>query len=120
MKHPFDRVTLDMFGQFFGTHARKMARRTDPDTSRKAAEKVDSATLERMVYEIISRYPDGCISDDVLAALPRHGVQTVTPRYAGLLKKGYIEDTGERRMGKLGRFQRVMKAKIIEGKSWKK
>jgi hypothetical protein len=101
---------LDLFENFFGTRSRKMARRTDPDTSKKAAEKVDSATLERMVYEVIARFPKGCISDDVIRALPNYGVQTLSPRYAPLIKKGFIVDTGERRVGKAGKQQRVMKA----------
>jgi len=110
MKHPHDTFTLDLFGNFFGTLSRKMVRRKDPDTSKKAAEKVDSATLERMVYEVIASFPKGCISDDVIRALPSHGVQTLSPRYAPLIKKGFIVDTGERRVGKSGKQQRVMKA----------
>jgi len=120
MKHPFDKLTLDMFGSFFGTSSHKMVRRKDPDTSRKAAKQVDSASLERMVYEAIRLHPNGCISDDVCAAIPGHGVQTVSPRYAQLLRKGFIEDTGERRLGKLGRWQRVMRVITIDGeKKWK-
>lgn len=110
MKHPHDIFTMDLFGNFFGTLSSKMARKKDPDTSKKAAEKVDSATLERMVYEVIARHPNGCISDDVIRALPGYGVQTLSPRYAPLLKKGFIVDTGERRVAKSGVKQRVMKA----------
>jgi hypothetical protein len=109
MKSPYDIFTQDLFGYFFGTSKQKMARRKDPDTSHKAAEKVDSASLERMVYEVIAQFPDGCISDDVVMALPGYGVQTLTPRFSPLLKKGFIVDTGERRVGKAGKQQRVMK-----------
>ena len=38
------------------------------------------------------------------------GVQTITPRYAKLIEKGFIEDTGERRKGLSGRGQRVMRS----------
>jgi hypothetical protein len=99
----------DMFEPAFGTSAKEMRRRTDPDTSHEAAEKVNSTRLEQMVYEVIARHSDGCISDDIVKALPGHGVQTISPRYAPLIRKGFIEDTGERRQGNNGRQQRVLR-----------
>lgn len=100
----------DLFEPAFGTPAREMRRRTDPDTSHAAAEKINSTRLEQLVYEVIARHPNGCISDDVVKALPGHGVQTLSPRYAPLIRKGFIEDTGERRQGSTGRQQRVLRA----------
>jgi hypothetical protein len=44
--------------------------------------------------------------------IPEHGVQTISPRYAKLIKKGFIEDTGEQRKGAAGRMQRVMRRKV--------
>ena len=85
-------------------------RNTDPDTSHEAAEKLNLTQLEDTVLSAIQQFPNGCISDDVLKTLPTWGVETITPRYAGLLRKGHIIDTGERRKGKSGRSQRVMKA----------
>ena len=110
VKNDQDSKTLDLFGQQpFGTHPKEMARSTDPDTSQEAAEKIDAARLEQMVYEVICRYPEGCTSDQVMRHFPNHGVQTISPRFAPLIRKGFIYDTGERREGSLGRKQRVLK-----------
>jgi len=99
----------DTFNRLFGSEPKMMVRSTDPDTSMDAAEKVDSTRLEQMVYEAIAKYPNGCISDEVQTHFPNHGVQTISPRYAPLIRKGFIEDTGERRVGLSGRSQRVLK-----------
>ena len=100
----------ESINRFFGTEPFKMVRKEDPDTSKDAAEKVDSTKLEQLVYEAIAKYPDGCIADDVMTHFPSHGIQTISPRYAPLIRKGFIEDTGERRKSSTGRSQRVMKA----------
>lgn len=97
------------FENLFGTPAREMVRTTDPDTSVEAAHSVDSTQLEAMVYEVISKYPNGCTSDEVMRHFPSHGVQTISPRFAPLMRKGFIYDTGERRKASSGRSQRVMK-----------
>ena len=86
------------------------ARGSDPDTSHAAANTIDTTELERIVYEVIKQFPNGCIGDDVVRMLPQFGVQTVSPRYAPLMRKGWIIDTGERRRARSGRSQRVMKA----------
>lgn len=110
MQKDQDNKTFDLFAApSFGTNAREMARNTDPDTSHEAAEKVDAARLERMVYEVICMYPSGCTSDQIMRHFPNHGVQTISPRYAPLLRKGFVYDTGDRRLGSLGRPQRVLK-----------
>jgi hypothetical protein len=95
--------------KFFGTPAFKLARKENPDTSKDAAERVDSTKLEQLVYEVIAKYPNGCIADDVMTHFPNHGIQTISPRYAPLIRKGFIEDTGERRKSSTGRSQRVMR-----------
>jgi len=95
--------------RFFGSEPKTMVRTTDPDTSMNAAEKVDSTKLEQQVYEVIAKYPDGCISEEVMTHFPNHGVQTISPRFAPLIRKGFIEDTGERRRASTGHTQRVMK-----------
>jgi len=86
------------------------ARNTDPETSHEAAESLDTTELERIVYEVIKMFPNGCIGDDVVRMLPQFGIQTISPRYALLLRKGWIVDTGEKRKARSGRSQRVMKA----------
>jgi len=95
--------------RFFGSYPKTMVRTTDPDTSINAAEKVDSTKLEQQVYEVIAKYPDGCIAEEVMSHFPNHGIQTISPRYAPLIRKGFIEDTGERRRASTGHSQRVMK-----------
>lgn len=94
----------------FGTDARKLARRDGPDTSVDAAERVATSFLESLVYQKIGEYgAGGCISDQVLASFSHLPYSSITARYSALLDKGYIEDTGERRIGKSGRRQRVMR-----------
>ncbi len=95
--------------RFFGTPAFKLVRKEDPVTSHQAAQGVDSAKIENMVYEAIKGFPDGCISDDLLAMFPQYPYSSITARYRSLLNKGYIEITGTR-TGKTGRNQRIMKA----------
>ena len=104
----FDNMKKSM-DKFFGTPAFKLARKEDPVTSHEAAQAVDSTKLEQIVYEAIKGFPDGCISDEVLEALPEHRYSSITPRYRALLDKGFIEITGTKE-GRSGRKQRVMKA----------
>jgi hypothetical protein len=107
----------DIFGsmkesmeRFFGTPAFKLARRQDPVTSHQAAQAVDTPKLERMVYEAIKSFPDGCISDEILQMYPQYPYSSITARYRALLDKGLIEVSGVKR-GRFGRNQRVMKVK---------
>ena len=104
----FDNMN-ETVGRFFGTPAFKLARREDPVTSHQAAQAVDTTKLERIVYEAIQSFPEGCISDEVLEALPDHRYSSITPRYKALLQKGFIEITGTKE-GRSGKKQRVMKA----------
>jgi len=107
----------DIFGnmkqsmeRFFGTAPFKLVRNQDPTTSHEAANLVDTTKLERMVYEAIKGFPDGCISDEILEMYPNYPYSSITARYRALLDKDLIEVTGVKR-GRFGRNQRVMKAK---------
>jgi len=107
----------DIFGnmkqsmeRFFGTAPFKLVRNQYPTTSHEAAQGVDTTKLERMVYEAIKGFPDGCISDEILEMYPNYPYSSITARYRALLDKDLIEVTGVKR-GKFGRNQRVMKAK---------
>ena len=104
----FDNMKQSM-ERFFGTPAFKLARREDPTTSHQAAQGVDTTKLERIVYEAIQSFPEGCISDEVLEALPDHRYSSITPRYKALLQKGFIEITGTKD-GRSGKKQRLMRA----------
>jgi hypothetical protein len=101
--------TYDLFERIFGTHPKKLVRTDDPDTSHAAANSVDTSQLESMVYEVISKYPDGCIADDVERELAHLRSHSITPRFKPLMRKGFIFDTGERRIASSGRSQRVVK-----------
>ena len=92
---------------FFGTPAKSRSR--DASTSHAAGEKVDTARLEGLVYEAIKKYPDGCIMDDVIASLPQIREHSIQPRFAPLMRKGFVVDTGEKREGKSGRLQRIVR-----------
>ena len=107
----------DIFGnmkqsmeRFFGTPAFKLVRKEDPVTSHEAAQVVDTTKLERLVYEAIKGFPEGCISDQVLELFPQYPYSSITARYKSLLDKGFIEITGVK-VGRSGRKQRVMQAK---------
>lgn len=113
MKTESDNLTMDLFERpVFGTSPRKLVRRQDPDTSHQAAVSIDSKGLEQMVFNAIKSHGDlGCISDQILQQFNHLPYSSVTARYRALLDKGLIEDTGERRSGRSGKPQRVMKAK---------
>ena len=108
MRDLFDNMN-ETVNRFFGTEAFKLVRREDPTTSHEAAQVVDTTKLERIVYEAIQSFPEGCISDEVLEALPDHRYSSITPRYKALLQKGFIEITGTKD-GRSGKKQRLMKA----------
>jgi hypothetical protein len=76
-----------------------LARSTDPETSHEAAHSIDTNAMESVVYDVIRMFPNGCIGDDVVRMLPQYGIQTISPRYAPLI-----------RQARSGRSQRVMKA----------
>ena len=108
MRELFDNMK-DSMDRFFGTEPFKLVRNQDPTTSHQAAQTVDTTKLERIVYEAIQSFPEGCISDQVLEALPNYRYSSITPRYKALLQKGFIEITGTKD-GRSGKKQRVMRA----------
>ena len=108
MRDLFDNMN-ETVNRFFGTEAFRLVRKEDPITSHEAAQGVDTTKLEQIVYEAIKGFPNGCISDEVLEALPDYRYSSVTPRYRALLDKGFIEITGTKD-GRSGKKQRVMKA----------
>ena len=108
MKDLFDNMK-DSMDRFFGTEPFKLVRKEDPITSHEAAQGVDTTKLEQIVYEAIKGFPNGCISDEVLEALPDYRYSSITPRYRALLDKGCIEITGTKD-GRSGKKQRLMRA----------
>jgi hypothetical protein len=108
---------MDLFNMMglpaFGTIPKFLVRKDAIDTSKEASVSVDTKTIEKLVWEVIRSHPDGCISDEVLAELNHLPYSSVTARYQGLLRKKLIIDTGDRRNGRSGKPQRVMKAVYI-------
>jgi len=98
-----------MFDNIFGTIPKFLIRKEAPETSVVSGTTVDTKTLEEIVYEVIRSHPEGCISDEVLADLHNMPYGSVTGRYAALKRKGLIVTTDEKRLGKAGKPQFVMK-----------
>ena len=81
------------------------------DTSIEAAESIDITRLEQMILADIELSGVwGMTQDDLLTMHPRLSYSSVTSRPAALKRKGLIFDSGERRLGKSGRRQAVLKA----------
>ena len=94
------------------TEAFKLVRRGDPETSHEAAEMLDVTAMERVVYEAIKTFGHaGCISDEVIDALPGYRYSTVTARYKQLKEKGWVIVDGRKMKASSGRFQQIMWAK---------
>jgi hypothetical protein len=94
-----------------GTDPHKLTRREDPATSHAAGQRVNTTKLEQVVLDAIRGFGvRGCISDDVLRALPTLRYNSVTPRYAALIEKGYVVRTWATRKGESTNAQHVMVA----------
>ena len=92
----------------FTTDPKTLHRADGPDTSKAAAYSVDTNKMETIVLNaIISFGSDGCISDDVKAALPEYGY-SVTCRYKALKEKGLVKVDNRTQKGKSGRQQHTM------------
>ena len=83
-------------------------RATDPDTAVEAAYSVHVAPIEIAIMDVIRDATDGCTAHEVSEKLSHIPLNTLTPRFATLARKGLIEDSGNRRPGRSGRMQRVM------------
>ena len=87
-----------------------LARKSDPDTSKEAAAKVDVKKTEYLVLIAIrDSGSQGCIAAELpdLTGLP---LNSASARTRPLANKGLIRDSGERRLGPNGRNQIVWKA----------
>jgi len=108
MNDLFDKLGLDQ-PQFPETPAYKLVRRDDPATSHDAATSIDASHMESVVLDAIWEFGvTGCISDEVLNALPHHRYSTVTARYKQLKEKGLIKVDDRKRKGVSGRGQLIM------------
>ena len=112
MKHKAEQFEWEFeYSKNFGTPAHILVRKDGTDTSKEAADSVDTTALESMVFSAIENFGKrGAIADDILAMFPSHPYSSITARFSALIRKGFVSDTGERRPGKSGRGQRVMVA----------
>ena len=110
----FSVTTSNHYGRVkttFGSPA--LARNTDPETSQAAAEAMDTTKSEQEVYEVIlSKGVNGATLDEVCATLSHRRESSISPRFAPLVRKKLIYDSGIRRLGEVGRHQRVMIATL--------
>lgn len=106
-------------GYGFGTPAHMLHRTTDPETSKAAAETVDSAKKQMKVFEAIRSFGEaGCISDDLMDFFGFEDQREdsvaysgITGCYAPLERKFYIERPGNVRKGhRFNKDQLVMYA----------
>lgn len=86
-------------------------REGDPDTSMDAAQSVDASRLEALTVETIAtqspdKYPVGMTSEEV-AEVAGVALQSITPRFAPLQRKGILVNSGLKRPGSSGRSRIV-------------
>jgi len=87
----------------------KLRRNKDPFTSHQSAFSVDTNKMETIVLNAIDNFgKQGCISDDVLKALPDYRYSTITARYKALKEKGLVIADGTTAKGDAGRSQLKM------------
>jgi hypothetical protein len=116
-KDPFAAFNLPPQPRTFSdAPAHRLARKTDPSTSKEAAKKVRTSKNEKAVYEfILACGAKGCISEQVVDALVRDSdkkipYSSISGRFRTLMDKKFIFDSGERRIASTGNKQRVMVA----------
>ena len=92
------------------TPSYKLHRTDAPDTSVEAAQHVDTPRMALMVLRVVAAHGDsGCVQDDVIRRLVLCPYSSVTARFKALLDDKLIALTGERRKGRSGRSQRVIR-----------
>lgn len=91
-----------------------LARRTDPETSKAAAKSIEVGPVENLFIETVAKTIYGLTSNQVCAIT---GLQqnTINPRSAPLVRKGFLYDSGLRHQADNGRWAIVWR---IVGKSY--
>ena len=104
-----DDSTFDLFESIEYTKPRKLARRKDPDTSKKAALRVDefAGNLCAKIYQELKK-GDGTFEQ--LATRLNLRQDQIWRRLPDLQKAGYAQPTEKEIVGQSGRAQRVWKA----------
>jgi hypothetical protein len=84
------------------------ARSSDPGTSHEAARSVQGTqalSLSRRVYQAIQQHPEGLCSEQ-LEFITGISNQSLTPRFAPLVRQGLIKDSGRRT--RVGRVHQII------------
>ena len=98
-----------MTQDLFDTPAYKLYRKEDPETSKEAAKSLGVSEMESVVASTIREFgAAGCISDQVVDALPHYRYSTITARYKQLKEKGIICVDDRKIKAESGRNQLVM------------
>lgn len=99
---------------------RSHARRTDPDTSRTAAERLtDKATM--MARLLVTYLDANRTTDEAIEAAGYEPADGAWKRVSDLANHGLIADTGERRVGNAGREQivrEITRAGLVQLADW--
>lgn len=77
------------------------ARRSDPDTSKAAAQSVNTKTLGQLVVSALKEV--GPMTTEELAAVLQETVVTISPRMRPLVNLGLVRDSGQTRANNSGR-----------------
>ena len=95
----------------FGTPPHMLARNNDPETSHEAAVSIDTTKLEMLVYNTIKYAPfdTGMTQDEILLMFPYLSYSSITARPCALIRKGLIFVKGDKRKGRSGRNQRILR-----------
>jgi hypothetical protein len=89
-------------------------RNNAPDTSVTAANSINTVELKEMVYKAIYDAGwNGITADELLMQFPEFSYSSITARPASLKREGRVIDTGQRRAGRSGRPQAVLRAKYL-------
>lgn len=84
----------------------QLFRNSDPSTSEKAARLLKPGTQQMILLGVFAQFPSGLTAEE---AAEKGGVYQGWKRVSDLLNAGFIVPTGETRMSKAGREQRVLK-----------
>lgn len=81
-------------------------------TSLAAYHSLDLPDLENAVLEMIDSFgASGCCTFELMAAYPSHAIETITPRFAQLEKKGLIFRAGDTRVNPVtNKSQKIMRS----------
>jgi predicted ArsR family transcriptional regulator len=89
------------------------ARKSDPDTAKRAAASVDARSVEGIVVGILRRHEvqfhEGLTTEEI-AQKSGLSLVTVSPRMRPLSEKGLVADSGLRRKNESGRQAIIWKA----------